>query len=160
MYRRAAVVNMDTLDPKLQIQSDTAAQREALAAEWLSGAQVSARLGLISPHGDNDATQLRRQGKLLAVYMAQPVPCYRYPTWQFRAEGLPIDGLADILRVLRNLGSFEREPDGLARTTGWGEVEWFLSPHALLDERSPAEELAISPERVLQAARTELECEG
>ncbi|REN18780.1 hypothetical protein DSI35_01385, partial [Mycobacterium tuberculosis] len=77
MYRRAAVVNMDTLDPKLQIQSDAAAQREALAAEWLSGAQVSARLGLISPHGDNDATQLRRQGKLLAVYMAQPVPCYR-----------------------------------------------------------------------------------
>lgn len=151
------MVHMDALDPTLKIQSDAAAQREALAAKWLSSAQVSARLGLISRHGDNDATELRRQGKLLAVYMAQPVPCYCYPTWQFLPDGRPVVQMAEILTVLRELGSFEREPNGMRRTTGWGEVEWFLSPHILLDGATPAKALAIDPQKVLQVARTEFD---
>lgn len=151
------MVHMKTLDPGLQIQSDAATNRGALAAAWLSSAQVANRLVLISPHGDNDATQLRRQGRLLAVYMGQPMSCYRYPTWQFLPDGRPIDQMAEILTVLRDLGPFEREPDGMRRTTGWGEVEWFLSPHILLDGACPAEALAIDPQKVLQVARTEFD---
>jgi len=63
--------------------------------------------------------------------------------------------LAEILRVLRDHGPFEREPAGLRRTTGWGEVEWFLCPHALLDGLSPASALVVDPALVLRAALTE-----
>lgn len=139
------MVHMETIDPGLRIRSDAATYREALAGACLSIPQAGSRLVLISPHGDNDATQLRRQGRLLAVYMGQPIPCYRYPTWQFLPDGRPIDQMAEILTVSRGLGPFEREPEGMRRTTGWGEVEWLLSPHILLGGASPAEALAIGP---------------
>lgn len=59
--------------------------------------------------------------------------------------------------MLRDFGPFQREPDGLRRTTGWGEVEWFLSPNVLLDGASPATILACSPGRVLRAAQVEFD---
>lgn len=89
--------------------------------------------------------------------MAQPVPCYCYPTWQVLPDGRPVVQMAEILTVLRELGSFEREPNGMRRTTGWGEVEWFLSPHILLDGATPAKALAIDPQKVLQVARAEFD---
>lgn len=84
-----------------------------------------------------------------------PMPSYRYPAWQFRASGQTVDHLAEILMVLRTFGPFEHEPDSLRRSTGWGEAEWFLSPHVLLHGATPAEALAVDPAGMLQAARTE-----
>ncbi len=146
---------MSSLDPCAQIELDTAALREELCARWPSSAQLDVALRMNSPCGDEGAMQLRRQGKLLAVYVTHPVPSYRYLTWQFHADGRAIEHLAELLRVLRELGPFEREPDGMCRTTGWGEVELSLSLHALLDGATPAEMLVIDPQRVLQVARTE-----
>ncbi|MNN04252.1 hypothetical protein D3C81_1169730 [compost metagenome] len=91
----------------------------------------------------------------MGVYLSHPTPCYRYPNWQFGRNGGPLPLLAEVLKVLRDFGPFEREPEGLRRTTGWGEVEWFLSPHALLSGMSPAELLANAPDEVLCAAQTE-----
>ena len=82
------------------------------------------------------------------------------PTRQFRPDGRPVDHLAEILSVLRDFGPFQREPDGPRRTTGWGEVEWFLSPHVLLDGATPATMLALSPGRVFRAARVEFEIDA
>ncbi|WP_239524562.1 hypothetical protein [Stenotrophomonas maltophilia] len=155
-----AAARPDTHSPVPQLLHEAAAQRQALAAQWLSAAQVSARLGSQAANGSHRASQLRRDGQLLGVYISHPSPSYRYPTWQFRADGQPIAHLTEILRVLRDFGPFEREPDGLRRTTGWGEVEWFLAPHALLDGATPADMLATDPGRVLQAARTEFEDEA
>lgn len=152
-----AAVRPDTHPPERQILQDAAAQRHALAAQWLSAAQVSAGLGSQAANGSHRASQLRRDGQLLGAYVSHPSPSYRYPTWQFRADGQPIAHMTEILRVLRDFGPFEREPDGLRRTTGWGEVEWFLTPHALLDGAAPADMLGTDPGRVLQAARTEFE---
>ena len=148
-------MNMDIFDPVLQIQLDAAARRDVLAAQWFRAAQIEEMLVPNSSSGNNVATKLRRQGGLLAVYLAHPVPSYRYPPWQLRADGQPVEHLAEILKVLRDCGPFEREPGGMSRTTGWGEVEWFLSPHALLYGARPAEVLAIDSARVLQVARTE-----
>jgi len=39
--------------------------------------------------------------------------------------------------------------------SGWGETEWFLSCHTLLDGRQPAEVLRADPARVLAVAREE-----
>ncbi len=146
---------MSSLEPSARIELDAAALREELCAQWPSSAQVDVALRKNFSCGDEGAAQLRRQGKLLAVYVTHPTPTYRYPTWQFYADGRAIEHLAEVLTVLRELGPFEREPDGMCRTTGWGEVEWFLSPHGLLDGATPAGMLAIDPQRVLQVARTE-----
>ncbi|MGX9960551.1 hypothetical protein ACW0US_17535 [Xanthomonas euvesicatoria] len=151
----AVATSIETLTPAQQIRLDAAAQREALAAQWLTAAQVSAQLGSTAENGSHRASQRRRDGELLGVYVPLPAPSYRYPTWQFREDGQPVEHLAEILAVLRDHGPFEREPDGLRRTTGWGEAEWFRSPHVLLDGATPAEMLARDPAAVLQAARTE-----
>lgn len=150
----------ETHSPAQQLLQDAAMQRQALAAQWLTAAQVSADLGSQAANGSHRASQLRRDGQLLGVYVSHPSPSYRYPTWQFHRPGEPVYLLPEILRVLRDSGPFEREPDGLRRTTGWGEVEWFLTPHALLDGAAPADVLRVAPERVLQAARTEFEEEA
>lgn len=157
LYDPHLVVEVGNSTPAQQILHDAAARREELAARWPGAAQVSARLGIPSEGADPRACRLRRTGHLLGVYVAHPLPGYRYPTWQFRPDGRPVDHLAEILTVLRDFGPFQREPDGLRRTTGWGEVEWFLSPNVLLDGASPATILACSPGRVLRAAQVEFD---
>ncbi|WP_234458247.1 hypothetical protein [Stenotrophomonas sp. S39] len=152
-----ALQPIETLTPAQQIALDACSKREALAEEWPSADQVSATLGPQPGRGGLLATELRRAGKLLAVYVEVPEPSYRFPTWQFRPDGQPIEQLAEILTVLRGALPFLCEPDGLRRTTGWGEVEWFLSPHVLLDGDVPASTLGTDPVRVLHAARTEFE---
>lgn len=98
------------------------------------------------------ATQLRRNGQLLGVYILEPIHHYRYPSWQFQPDGQPVEHFAVILAIMREHGTYLDEN---GRTTGWGEVEWFLSPHVLLDDRPPCEVLGESPKSVLEAARVE-----
>lgn len=148
---------MSAIPPTWQILLDAAERREELAALWLSAAQVDARLGADPCRRCSHASQMRRDSLILGVYVARPSPSYRYPNWQFRADGQPVDHLAEILVLLRDCGPFERETGGLRRTTGWDEVEWFLSPHALLDATPPAEVLSVDSVRVLRAVRIEFQ---
>lgn len=143
-----------------RILQDAADQREALASQWFSAAEVSARLDGQSPCSSDSVGRLRREGQLLAVYITSPGPGYRYPDWQFRADGTTVDCMAEILAVLRNFGPFDCEPAELRRTTGWGEAEWFMSPHMLLGGATPAMTLATDPARVLRAARVEFEADA
>lgn len=151
----AAQASLSTLAPGEQILLDAAVCREVLAAEWLSATQVNASLGEQLGGGGQRVSKLRRDGQLLGVYVTHPVPSYRYPTWQFRPDGRLVGNLAQILTLLRDSGVFLRESDGLRRTTGWGEVEWFMSPHVLLDGATPAATLIVNPERVLRVAISE-----
>jgi hypothetical protein len=140
-----------------RILTDAEALRVAMASQWLTAAEVDAALGSQALDGGHCASQLRREGRILGVYVTHPLPSYRYPTWQFHQDGQPVGHLGEVLKVLRDSGLFLREQGGLRRTTGWGEVEWFLSPHALLNGATPAEMIAIEPERVLHAAQIEFE---
>lgn len=149
------VVETGMEDPAKVILLDAAALRLELSNEWLGAADVVVKMGAQSGRGSHYVSELRRNGHLLGVYVAHPVPGYRYPPWQFHADGRPIDQLAETLAVLRDFGPFERESDGMRRTTGWGELEWFLSAHRLLNDISPATMLTVDPDRVLHAARTE-----
>lgn len=139
-----------------QILVDAAGLRDALAAQWLTASQVDDQLSAQPPDGQR-ASDLRIKGLLLGVYVSQPAPSYRYPPWQFRPDGQPVGYLSEILAVLQGSGTFAREPGGLRRSTGWGEVEWFLSPHSLLGGEAPNQALAIAPWRVLQVAQIEFE---
>ncbi len=128
----------DGIGAPQQILLDAVAQRAALAENWPSAAQVSAQLCSRPQSGEHNASQLRRENRLLGVYLMHPLPSYRYPSWQFRSDGQPVDHLVELLGVLRDFGPFQRESGGLRRSAGWGEVEWFRSPHALLDGATPA----------------------
>lgn len=127
---RPGSARIENVGPSQQILIDAAGQREWLSAQWLSAAQVSARLGFDALRNCRSASQLRRDGQLLGAFVTHPVPGYRYPGWQFLPDGRPIDQLAAILRVLRDCGFFHRESSGLHRTTGWGEVECFFPARA------------------------------
>lgn len=153
-------MHFDTLTPAQRILRDAAAARQALAAQWLSAAQVSHGLGSHAPNGSRSVSQLRRAGKFLGVYVTNPSPSYRYPNWQFLPSGQPVNHLAEILAVLREFGPFEHELSGLRRSTCWGEVEWFLSPHSMLDGATPSKILASDPCRVLRAACVEFQGES
>ncbi|WP_235650950.1 hypothetical protein [Stenotrophomonas maltophilia] len=139
------------------ILQDAADRRMALAVHWLSATQINAKLGELSLSGRCTASRLRRDGELLGAYVMQPAPGYRYPPWQLSSDGWPVDFLWEILKVLRSDGPFSCKQGDLHRSTGWGEIEWFLSGHALLDGISPAMALGIDPALVLRAARIEFE---
>jgi hypothetical protein len=107
---------------------------------------VAARLGTVAA----EVTALRKAGKLLAVWLPSQQR-FLYPTWQFDEHGNPIPEVVALLALLRS-------PDGLsigAPSTGWGEVEWFISHHALLDGMSPTQVLGSDPARVLEIAQEE-----
>lgn len=136
----------------IQLARAAAVRRAELADGWPNAAQVNRTMGSTARRAGGHASELRRAGALLGVYLPMPEESWRFPCWQFRPDGQPVDYLEDILRVMRNDGPFL---DGLRRTTGWGEVEWFMSRHALLDDMTPAKVLTTDPKRVLEAARTE-----
>lgn len=131
-----------------------AERRGALAKDWATAADVSRQLGSTAENASQLATKWRREGKLLGVYLPVPTANWRFPNWQFQPDGNPVEFLEEILKVLHEKGPFL---DSSRRTTGWGEVEWFLTMHALLDGEAPALMLATDPERVLRAAQVEFE---
>lgn len=136
----------DTAKPTLDERA--AQRRRQLAQDWWVASEVSANLGSAAGNTSQLATQRRREGQLLGVWVSNE-RCYRYPPWQFHPDGQPVSQMAEILRLLR-------EPGGMAsadrRTSGWQEVEWFYVPHRLLDDLPPHEVLPDDPDRVLDAA--------
>lgn len=120
--------------------------RRTASAGWPEAASVAVRLGMVP----GEVTALRQAGKLLAVWLPSDHR-FLYPTWQFDKQGKPIPEVVAILALLRS-------PNGMGigvPSTGWSEVEWFISYHLLLDGLSPAQVLVSDPARVLAIAREE-----
>lgn len=136
----------------LQMEEDSAALRMELASSWPTAGEVDQMLEKACGAPPGSATELRKIGQLLAVYVTDPHHHYRFPTWQFLSDGRPVPQFAEILGILRELGPYLDEN---GRTTGWGEVEWFLAPHVLLEDRPPSDLLPHNPQAVLDAALVE-----
>lgn len=120
--------------------------RRSASADWLGAASVAAQLGKVP----GEVTALRKGGELLAVWLPSDQR-FLYPTWQFDERGNPIPEVVALLALLRS-------PNGMdigVSSTGWGEVEWFMSCHVLLDGLSPAQVLVSDPARVLAIAQEE-----
>lgn len=141
-----------------RVDEAPARRRAELASTWPTAAEVSRKMGSTADNASHLASSLRRDGKLLGVYLPIPSPSYRYPSWQFGDDGLPIRLIPEILAVLREQGPFKM--DVHRRTSGWGEVEWFRSRHALLNGERPADVLATDPGAVLRAAQIEFGEDG
>lgn len=120
--------------------------RRSASADWLDAASVAAQLGKVL----GEVTALRKGGELLAVWLPSGQR-FLYPTWQFDERGNPIPEVVALLALLRS-------PNGLGigvPSTGWGEVEWLMSCHVLLDGLSPSQVLVFDPARVLAVAQEE-----
>lgn len=129
---------------------ESASERRAeLSRDWPTAEQVDEKL--LETLGAR-ATELRKSGQLLAVYLTEPHHHFRFPRWQFQPDGPPVAHFAEILSILREFGPYL---DQNGRTTGLGETEWFHSPHVLLDDGRPSDMLGTEPQRVLDAARVE-----
>lgn len=159
----AAVIPHDQLDriwlnpllntPELLPHAVAAGARRAkLSSDWPTAAQVSSAMGSLAADPSELATQLRRNGQLLGVYVMEPTEHYRFPSWQFQSDGQPVKHFAEILTIIRVYGMRLGES---RRTSGWGEVEWFLSHHVLLGGDRPCDLLRKNPGAVLEAARGE-----
>ena len=109
-------------------------------------------MGCPAADPDELATQLRRNGQILGVRVPEPIEHYRFPIWQFQSDGQPVKHFAEILTIIRKYGMHLGENQ---RTSGWGEVEWFLSHHVLLDGERPCDVLSENPIAVLEVARVE-----
>lgn len=129
-----------------------AARRAELSAHCPTAAQVGIAMGMDGKEAISFVNRLRTEGILLGVYRNEPSPHWRYPAWQFDTEHRPIPQFAEILAILRAHGQSLGERD---RTSGWNEVEWFMSPHVLLDGQRPCEVLQKDPEGVLDATRAQ-----
>lgn len=123
-------------------------RRQDLARQWLTARQVSSMMGSRAHNASQFATQRRLAGQVLGAWVPSE-RAYRYPPWQFQESGQPVEHLEKILRLLRKQG---RMATRNKRTSGWTEIEWFHTPHALLEGDSPAHVLAADPGRVLAAA--------
>jgi hypothetical protein len=151
--RESLAGEADTAAPPARAAAAAPAQRQALSRDWPTAADVSRQLGSTAENASHRANQLRRDGQLLGVWLP-PEQAYRFPAWQFGVDGRPVLQLAELLALLRGPGGMAVQ-DRL--TSGWAEVEWFLTPHALLDGASPAEVLASDPARVLAVAQNEFQ---
>lgn len=131
--------------------------RRELSKDWLTASQAGELLGERAAAAAKErVTREHRDGSLLGVWIPGE-QCYRYPPWQFRYDGTPVPQLRQILAILREHGGVV----GHGRhTTGWHEVEWFVTPHVLLNSRAPAEVLATDPALGLVTARIEFIEEG
>jgi hypothetical protein len=118
---------------------------ELLAKEWPDDHRVAGLAGnASSPEATTYAIRAQASGDLLGVWSASR-HCFLYPDFQFDRSGAIRKDVAGLLAVLP--GEDDRG--------GWRRTFWLYSPHALLDDRTPAEIFIDDPTRVIAVAREE-----
>lgn len=85
-------------------------------------------------------TRARQRGQIFGAWDGN---AYRYPTFQFDADGQPRAEMPALIEVL------PRDADGRGRDAAL----WLFAPDAALDERTPAEVFVEDPQRVIALAR-------
>lgn len=90
------------------------------------------------------AIKARTSSALLGVW-SEPRHCFLYPDFQFCHSGAIRKEIAALLAVL------PRDND----RDGWRHAFWLYSPHALLDEQTPADVFTDAPMRVIKVAKVE-----
>lgn len=117
-------------------------RRMELAQHYLSGEATQALLGIDA----STLTAWRKERRLFAVWHT-PDQQWIYPDFQFDQAGL-IEQMPALLAVYERYYSH-------VWTNTWGIVEWFMSPHLLLDGALPMEMISSDPQLVLRIARIE-----
>ncbi|MFL9866645.1 hypothetical protein PQR67_20925 [Paraburkholderia fungorum] len=120
---------------------------ELLDKGWPDDSEVAMLAGKApGPEAATYAIEERAGGALLGVW-SEPRHCFVYPDFQFRQSGAIRKEIAALLAVL------PRDDD----LDGWRRAFWLYSPHALLDERTPADVFPDAPMRVIKVAQVEFQ---
>jgi hypothetical protein len=118
---------------------------ELLEEGWPDDLRVAVLVGEApGPEATTSAIRAQASGDLLGVWSASR-HCVLYPDFQFQRSGAIRKDVAGLLAVLPS------EDD----RGGWRRTFWLYSPHALLDDRTPAEIFVDGPARVIAVAREE-----
>lgn len=127
------------------IVSAIAFRDELLEKGWPDEHRVAELTGnALGPEATTYPIQAQSTGDLLRVWSA-PRHCFVYPDFQFNSSGAIRKDVAELLAVLPS-----EDDHG-----GWRRTFWLYSPHALLDDRTPAEIFVDHPTRVIAVAREE-----
>lgn len=119
------------------------ARRTEVSKNYLSSAAAQDILGL-----DADALRTWRRDRLLLAVWDEPENRWLYPDFQFNGKGR-------IEEVPKILEAFDRYYSHVWSNT-WRIVEWFMTPHMLLNGERPAELMATRPNEVLKIAQIDL----
>jgi len=119
-------------------------RNELLEKGWPDDQGVAELAKARGPEATTYAIRAQASGYLLGVWSA-PRHCFFYPDFQFDRSGAIRKDVAGLLAVLPS------EDD----RGGWRRTFWLYSPHALLDDRTPAEIFIDDPTRVIAVAREE-----
>ncbi|MDN3517268.1 hypothetical protein QWY84_06595 [Aquisalimonas lutea] len=122
---------------RLRWQSDFCQTCTMLLAE-----QVNELAGATSNNGNTTAARWAKEGRIFRVKTRRGL---RYPGFQFTVNGQPAPEMETVLALLRS----DEDP--------WDIAFWMDTENALLDGRKPAEVLQHDPQRVVDAARREME---
>ena len=118
---------------------------ELLEKGWPDDLRVAELAGEVpGPEAITYAIRAPASGDLLGVWSG-PRHRFLYPDFQFHRSGAIRKDVAGLLAVLPS------EDD----RGGWRRAFWLYSPHALLDDRTPAEIFIEDPVRVIAVAREE-----
>lgn len=110
-------------------------------ARWRSSEDVGRALDPQAPDPKAVAAQARREERIFAAWDGTR---FRYPAFQFGADGRPRAQTAMLTRVL---------PRDESNAVGTDACLWVFQPDGALDDRSPAELFPEYPERVIELAR-------
>lgn len=119
-----------------------AVRRTELAQSYLTGQAAQLLLGI-----DADTLTTWRENKQLLGVWHDPIKAWLYPDFQFNGKEL-------VKQMPVLLAAYDRYYNHVWENT-WSIVEWFLTPHTLLNGSRPMDILTTSPERVLKVAQTE-----
>lgn len=117
----------------------TRTRASALAKDWPCAKQVNQLLGATAVDAENKLAILRREGNLLGAWVGAE-KLYRYPSFQFCEHGLK--------KQMKALLSILPADNG----SGWGRIQWFYTPHALLQQRTPADVFKDEPDKIVEVA--------
>jgi hypothetical protein len=134
-----------TLHPEPATTAEIKFRDELLGKGWPDDRRVAELAGKATgPGATTYAVQAQVSGALLGVWSA-PGHCFIYPDFQFTRSGAIREEVSELLAILPS------EDD----RGGWRRTFWLYSPHALLDDRTPAEIFMDDPTRVITVAREE-----
>lgn len=114
------------------------------SGNWLTAADVSQLAGLSSTNPSAQPNKWKKSGQIFAIHHngIDYFPDYGLDrNTQFR----PLKALSDVLKIFAD------------HKDGWGIAFWFLSVNSFLGGQRPQDMLAKHSERVIEAARDEIE---
>jgi len=114
------------------------------SGDWLTAANVAQLAGLSTRNPSAQPNKWKKQGLIFAIHHNG---VDYYPGYGLNRDAgfRPLKALAKVIEVF------------VGHKDGWGMAYWFRSPNSFLGGKRPQDVLGAQPERVIEAARDEVQ---